>query len=125
MRQKQPPIIRRANKLKPFRAKDGAFIYELLRPQNSPIKNVGIAVGALGKRKHALPHFHKISEEVYYILSGRGAVTINGRTQKIKTGDAIYIPINAVHALTNLTRQKLEVLCISSPPYTDKDFYFI
>lgn len=123
-KQKQPPTIRRANKLKPFRAKDGALIYELLRPQNSPIKNMGLAIGSLGKRKKAIPHYHKISEEVYFILSGKGAITIDGKTRKIKAGNAIYIPVHSIHALVNSSNKNLEVLCISSPPYADKDFYF-
>ena len=86
MKQKPKPLIRRVNKLKPFLAKDGALIYELLRPQNSGIKNMGLAMGELGKRKKAIPHYHKISEEVYFVLSGNGEITVDGNTKKLKPG---------------------------------------
>lgn len=119
-------ILRRASDAKPFRARDGAVVYELFRPGNSKIKNMGIAFGTLETLEKARPHFHKISEEIYYILSGRGKVRVGDLKLKIGPGDTIYIPIKKVHGLENTSPSRiLKVLAISSPAYSEKDIFFI
>ena len=118
--------MRRISDAKPFRAGDGAIVYEIFRPGNSKIKNMGIAGGFLKPKQKALLHFHKISEEVYYIVSGRGKVRVGDLKMKIREGDSIYIPIKKVHALENSSRTKpLKVLAISAPPYSEKDIFFV
>lgn len=119
-------ILRRASEAKPFKARDGAVVYELFRPGNSKIKNMGIAFGTLETRQKARPHFHKISEEIYYILSGRGKVRVGDSRLEIGQGDAIYIPIKKVHGLENTSSSRiLKVLAISSPAYSEKDIFFV
>ncbi len=111
---------------KPFIARDGALIFELFKKSGLKIKNVSIATGFLKPQQLAIPHFHKVSEEVYYILLGEGGVKIGNKKEKIRQGDAVYIPIKAIHALENTSKTRpLKVLAISSPPYSDKDIFFI
>ena len=45
-----------------------------------------------------LRHHHD-PEETYYILSGRGEMEIDGRTQAVGPGCAVYIPPDARHAI--------------------------
>lgn len=44
------------------------------------------------------PHQHP-TFEFYYVLSGRGLMTIEGTSQEIAPGDLVKIPPNAVHSL--------------------------
>ncbi len=119
-------IVRRVRDIKPFIARDSARIFELFRPQNSSVKHMSIAAGFLEPRQKALPHFHKRSEEIYYILSGKGWVQLNAKRYEMQRGDAIYIAPRTIHALENSSKtQKLEILAISSPSYSDKDIFFV
>jgi mannose-6-phosphate isomerase-like protein (cupin superfamily) len=46
-------------------------------------------------------HYHTDFEEIYYILSGYGIMTIGEEMQEISRGDVVYIPANAPHTLLN------------------------
>jgi len=44
----------------------------------------------------------------------------------IKWGQAIYVPVGAIHCLENLSfSETMKVLAISSPPYQDSDMFFV
>jgi mannose-6-phosphate isomerase-like protein (cupin superfamily) len=110
----------------PFQAADGATVFELLSPKNSIAKNISIASGYLESGKFAKPHFHKVSEEIYYILSGRGQIRFGTTLFDIKTGDAIIVPVEMIHALINTDQEKpLKVLAIETPAYSDDDIFFV
>ena len=40
-------------------------------------------------------------EEVYYLLSGRGVMTVGGERQEVAAGDAIWLPYGVPHSLLN------------------------
>lgn len=109
----------------PITALDGALIYELI-PQNERNRiDVALAVGFLPKGKKAIPHYHMISEEIYYVSFGSGKVRVGDETFEIKRGSVIYVPRNKVHALENKSDvDELHVLCVTSPAYTEGDFIF-
>jgi quercetin dioxygenase-like cupin family protein len=44
------------------------------------------------------PHSH-FTHEFYYVVSGRGRMTIDGETRQIAQGDLVHIPPGAVHSL--------------------------
>lgn len=110
----------------PFIARDGAAIFELFRGNDLVPQKMSIASGYLKPKQKAIPHFHKVSEEIYYVISGFGLVRVGETEEEIGEGDAIYIPVGAVHALENLSQtREMKVLAISSPPYQDNDIFFI
>ena len=47
----------------------------------------------------ALERHHHEPAEIYYIVSGRGEMEIDGRTTEVGPGCAIYIPPDARHAV--------------------------
>ncbi len=110
---------------KPFVARDGALIFELFINTGIKITNMSIASGYLKPRQKALPHYHKTSEEIYYVISGSGKVRVGKTIEKIKEGEAVYIPIRAAHALENTRDSKMKILAVCSPPYQDSDMFFI
>lgn len=110
----------------PFVARDGALVFELFGNSGLAIKNMSIASGYLKPQQKALPHFHKVSEEIYYVLSGSGKCRVGDVVEKIKEGNAVYIPAEAIHALENTSHTKtMKVLAICSPPYQDSDIFFV
>ena len=44
------------------------------------------------------PHQHH-TYEFYYVISGRGIMTIEGEEREIRQGDLVHIPPDAVHSL--------------------------
>ena len=110
----------------PFVARDGALIFELFRNTGLSIKNMSIASGYLEPKQKALPHVHKVSEEIYYVVAGHGKCKIGNIVEKIKEGEAVYIPVGLAHALENTSvSETMKVLAISSPPYQDSDMFFV
>jgi mannose-6-phosphate isomerase-like protein (cupin superfamily) len=67
-------------------------------------------------------HYHKKSEEFYFLLEGEGTMEIDGETSPVAPGDAILIPPGAWHQITASTR--LRFLCCCAPPYSHDDTYF-
>jgi mannose-6-phosphate isomerase-like protein (cupin superfamily) len=56
------------------------------------------------------PHDHQDHEEIYYIISGNGHITIDGETAKFRDGDIIYIPDKSIHSITNDGDKMVEFL---------------
>ena len=67
----------------------------------------------------AKPHYHKIATELYYVLDGDGAVTLNGMEHEVRKGSLLHIPPGVIHS----ARGKMRVLVIGIPDIADADFY--
>lgn len=50
--------------------------------------------------------------EAYYVMAGKGTVTVNGETQPIAEGDAIPVDLGQDHAFTQTGAEPLELLVI-------------
>jgi len=107
--------------VKPFTTKDGSEIRELLAHRNSCIRNQTLAEARLPLGHSTTPHRHLQTEEIYYILAGRGKMRIGAETQTVSPGDAIAIPAGAVHEITNIGTQVLRFLCCCAPGYEHED----
>ncbi len=59
------------------------------------------------------PHFHPDFEELYYILSGYGNITIGEEKEEISRGDVVYIPQQALHTLVNTAEVPLRFVTVS------------
>ena len=58
-------------------------------------------------------HFHPDLEEIYYVLSGYGIMTIGDEKQEISRNDVVYIPKLAPHMLLNSGNVQLRFLTLS------------
>ncbi len=52
-------------------------------------------------------------DEIYYILTGRGEMTIGTETQGAAEGDVFSIPPNTPHSLKNTSKRDLRFICIA------------
>ena len=107
---------------KPFTTKDGSTIRSILDRTNAPVKNQSLAEACVPAGRATQRHYHKLAEEFYFILEGRGEVEIDGETRSVGPGDAILIPPGAWHAIT--AQEALRFLCCCAPPYAHEDTYF-
>jgi mannose-6-phosphate isomerase-like protein (cupin superfamily) len=107
----------------PFITKDGSSIRELLSHRNSAIENQSLAEATILPGCITERHVHKLTEEIYYIVSGTGQMMIGDFVRQVAVGDAIPIPPGQVHQIHNNGTQELKLLCCCSPPYEHSDTY--
>lgn len=66
-------------------------------------------------------HKHEKMEEVYYVVSGYGKITIGGEVREIKTGDMISIPKGVYHHAENMGEEPLKLIVVTHPKYDTSD----
>lgn len=108
----------------PFTTADGSTIRSILDLTNAPVENQSLAEATLSPGGYTERHYHKVSEEIYFILSGNGTMEIEEELRKIGPGDAVLIPKGEWHQITADGAQDLRFLCCCSPPYSHEDTYF-
>lgn len=106
-----------------FTTKDGSEIRELLAERNSCIRNQSLAEARLAPGQATTPHYHAITEEIYFLTAGTGEMTIDGEVRSVRVGDAIAIPPQAVHQLRNTGTDELRLLCCCAPGYQHDDTF--
>ena len=105
----------------PFITKDGSEIRELLAHRNSSIRNQSLAEARLQPGAATQEHFHRRTEEIYYITHGSGRMRIENEEREVKIGDAIAIPPGQKHKIWNIGEDVLRLLCCCAPAYEHDD----
>jgi mannose-6-phosphate isomerase-like protein (cupin superfamily) len=113
--------VQNIGRVEPFVTKDGSEIRELLAPRNSCIRNQTLAEARLPSGASTTAHRHVKTEEIYYLLEGRGRMRVGEETRDVAAGDAVAIPPGAVHQITNMGGTVLKFLCCCAPGYEHND----
>jgi mannose-6-phosphate isomerase-like protein (cupin superfamily) len=113
--------IRNRDRVESFTTKDGSQIRELLAHRNSCIAKQSLAEARLPVGGSTTPHYHPLTEEIYYILTGEGRMRIGTETSPVGPGDAIAIPPGIEHEITNTGSETLVFLCCCAPAYEHTD----
>ena len=114
-------VVQQIEKQKPFTTKDGSTIRSILDRTNAPVEKQSLAEANLPAGQATERHYHKLSEELYFLLEGKGHMELNGESREVVPGDAILIPPGAWHQITALS--ELRLLCCCAPPYQHSDTY--
>ena len=114
--------IRKRAEQEPFTTKDGSTIRSLLDLSNASVKQQSLAEATLAKGASTQRHYHKLSEELYYLLEGCGVMEVDGEECEVGPGDAILIPAGAWHEIR--ATEEIHFLCCCAPPYAHEDTYF-
>jgi mannose-6-phosphate isomerase-like protein (cupin superfamily) len=114
--------IRNRDDQSPFTTKDGSTIRSLLDLSNAPVASQSLAEASLPPGCATERHYHRLSEEFYYLLEGCGMMEIDGEKRPIGPGDAVLIPAGAWHQVTAI--EPLRFLCCCAPPYSHDDTFF-
>lgn len=115
-------IVQNLSSQKPFITKDGSQIRSILDRTNAPVQNQSLAEACLPAGSSTQRHYHKLSEELYFLLEGSGRMEIDGTTRQVGPGDAILIPPGAWHEM--VAESRMRFLCCCAPPYSHDDTYF-
>ena len=114
--------VRALSEQEPFTTKDGSTIRSILDLSNAPVEKQSLAEATIPTGGETERHWHRDSEEFYFILSGAGTMEIDGAEREVGEGDAILIPAGAWHQI-RATRD-LRFLCCCAPPYRHEDTFF-
>jgi mannose-6-phosphate isomerase-like protein (cupin superfamily) len=108
----------------PFITADGSTIRSLLDRTNAPVAKHSLAEATLEPGQATRRHYHRESEEIYYLIEGEGEMEIDGERRRVAAGDAVLIPPGARHSIRNVAAEPLRLLCSCAPPYRHEDTYF-
>jgi mannose-6-phosphate isomerase-like protein (cupin superfamily) len=102
-----------------FTTKDGSTIRELHHTALQSLADATLEPSEATQR-----HYHRLSEEIYFVVKGSGDMEVDGEHSRIRPGDAVLIPAGAWHSLDNDGTSELRILCACVPPYSHDDTYF-
>jgi mannose-6-phosphate isomerase-like protein (cupin superfamily) len=105
-------------KAQPFTTKDGSTIRELHHTAAQSLAEASLEPDGATER-----HFHRQSEEIYFVLEGTGEMELDGERRTVRPGDAILIPPGAWHQIRS-GGAPLRFLCACAPPYGHDDTFF-
>lgn len=58
-------------------------------------------------------HNHRGAVELFYVLSGRGVITVNGTEYEVVNGDCVVVPVGDRHKLRGLSKGlPFRVFCV-------------
>jgi len=104
---------------------DGGILLELLGTQSAQdAPTHGLAIVEIPESGTHLPHFHKLTEESFTVLTGCARFRVDGVEADLQVNDALLIRSGEVHQVTNLGRAPLRLLSVSVPPWDANDTYF-
>lgn len=120
-------VVRQEDIAEPFVGSNGGeIIYEM----------IGRAAQTGGTTRHSFvhvvippgrcstPHFHKLTEETYYLLRGTARLVLDGASRQLGPGDAALIMPPQVHQIFNPSAtEDLHFLAISAPAFSPDDYY--
>lgn len=89
-------------------ANNGAYL-QFLRERNMSVGLYALNAGELDPQQ---PHKE---DEVYFVVSGRAAITVGTETQTVGRGSVVYVPAGVPHRFHHIT-EDLRVMVVFSPP---------
>ena len=66
---------------------------------------------------YTFPHYHAKSQELYYVLRGKGRIYVGKKSAFVKKDDTILIMPKQKHKIKNIGTSNLVFLCMCSPSY--------
>ncbi|KAE8148745.1 RmlC-like cupin [Aspergillus avenaceus] len=86
--------------------------YILFTQPKTPTSDLSAGIAICPARTGYLCSHHHSQAEIYYILHGRGIVTIDGVPHVVEKGSAVFIPGNMEHSVRNNGDDELKWLYV-------------
>jgi mannose-6-phosphate isomerase-like protein (cupin superfamily) len=106
---------------KPYVTRDGSVIRELMHPGQNGVVNQSLAEATVAPNQKTRLHKHRTSEELYFITSGQGLMTLGEQQFMVGEGDTVCIPAGTPHCVENTGNLSLVILCSCAPAYDHDD----
>jgi mannose-6-phosphate isomerase-like protein (cupin superfamily) len=79
-------------------------------------KNVQLVLMSLKPGQDIGEETHKTHDQFFRIEEGKGEISIDGVTHKLKSGAGIVVPAGATHNLINTGNKPMKIYTIYGPP---------
>ena len=96
---------------------------ELINRTTAGATKMSLAKLIIAPGEKSRRHYHKVTEEIYYILSGVGRGTIGDESFNIEPGFAILLPTGMMHEILNTGEQELIFVCADAPVFNEEDVF--
>ena len=116
--------IRNYDRAEPFTTTDGSTIRSLLDLSVAPVRNHSLAEAGLAPGQATQRHYHRVSEEFYFLVEGEASMEIDGERATVRAGDAVLIPPGAWHQIRATDAGPVRLLVTCSPPWSAEDTLF-
>lgn len=95
----------------------------LLSPKiHKQVSGVGIGMSIFPSETSSNIHKHDAIQEVWFVISGKGRIVINGESSELEPEMIIVAPPGTYHQLFNDSNEILKVLWIFCPSGPEEDF---
>lgn len=71
------------------------------------------------------PHFHKLTQEVVYMLRGEGLFQLGSERYPVKAGAVMRIPASQPHTFTNQGQAPAVFFVVTTPPWDEQDRFMV
>jgi len=114
-------IITNRQRARVINTQHGSEIRPLIDRTTSEITQCSLAEETLPPGCEVTPHRHRQIEEIYYIVSGRGLMTVGEESREVGVGDAVYIPRGQRHTLKNAGDDPIKLILVCGPAFFYED----
>ena len=84
-------------------------------PSDDTPMSITVVTAAPGSRQS--DHVHPVSTQIYVIIAGKGQMTVGDETMEVATGEMVYVPPGASHAIFNGGEMTLSYVSVTVPPF--------
>ena len=102
----------------------GSEIRPLIDRTTSSVTQCSLAEEMLPPGCVVTSHHHREIEEIYYVVSGRGLMTVGDETCEVNAGDAVYVPRGHRHTLSNTGSEPIRLILVCGPAFFYEDQVF-
>jgi len=101
----------------------GEIIAELIGKAVGDDANHSLARIVIPTGKSSNLHYHKVTEETYFILKGEAGMQVNGKEIQLIPGQACYLAPGDVHQIHNAGESDLVFLAFCAPAWEPEDSF--
>ena len=101
----------------------GEIIAEMIGKAVGDDANHSLARIVIPTGKSSNLHYHKVTEETYFILKGEAGMQVNGKMIKLIPGQACYLAPGDVHQIQNEGEADLVFLAFCAPAWVPEDSF--
>jgi quercetin dioxygenase-like cupin family protein len=95
---------------------NGGLVKRVLYPETCGCQNATMAVVYQNPGEEVRIHQHP-EEELYYVVVGKGRMTLGDQEFALEPGVAVYIPGDVPHGQTCTGHETLNIVCVIAPPF--------
>jgi mannose-6-phosphate isomerase-like protein (cupin superfamily) len=107
-----------------FVTADGSTIRELFGLPTGGTEKQSLAEATLAPGQSTQRHYHRETEEIYFVLDGAGEIEVDGERHGVAGGQGVAISPGAWHEIRATGDRPLRFLCCCAPPYRHEDTFF-